>query len=281
MKIKDFVIPAKISEAYEFAHSLGQSAYYIAGGTSAYFVQANVEKIAIDISKLPLFGITAKRDSFRIGSLTTISDIMKKEEDGFVLNRAAKRFVNQQIRNISTIGGNIARVFYWSDFPVVLKTLDGRIKITGFDSKTLKISDVFHNSTTHKEAIGNAIIEYIEIPRLLKNMGFSYSKETRISSGFSSATIASFIELKDNKIKDVRITVGSVFIFPMRLFELENSLKGEPADLSIINKINFNLLDKYKFIPRDGMNLEYCKHLVKTRIKDVLVEAFKEALGER
>jgi carbon-monoxide dehydrogenase medium subunit len=279
MKIKNFVFAAKVSEAYSLLQDFGDSAYLIAGGTSTFFMKSRISKDAIDINRIPIKGITKKKNSFEIGACTTINEIMEYSEEGWVLNRVALRFVNQHVRNISTIGGNISRVFYWSDFPVALRVLEGTLKITDSTTKKVNISEAFHNAQVHKEAFRNSILEYIEIPRLSKGMGFGYSKETRTSSAFSSATTAAFVKVEDGLISDIKIAFGAVCQFPLRLFKIEDSLKGQKADCSSVDKIDFDSLTKYKLVPREGMTLEYCKHLLKVKIKDVVCEAIAEATG--
>jgi len=279
MKIKDYVFATKVSEAYELASVIGESAYFLAGGTSTFFVSSRAAKTAIDINRLSIKGITKRGDYFRIGAGTTINELMKYQDSGWVLNRVAQRFVNQQVRNISTIGGNVSRIFYWCDFPVVLRVLEGNLKLTNSESQVLKISEVFYNLSTHKRAFGNSILEYIEIPQLKKSTGFGYIKESRTSSAFSAATVAAFVKVEKGVIEDIKIALGAVLPFPMRLFDIEKSLKGKNADCSIIEEIDFEKLNKYHFLPREGMSLEYCKHLLKIRISDVLCEAIREAVN--
>jgi CO/xanthine dehydrogenase FAD-binding subunit len=280
MKIKDFVFASKVSEACSYLKQFGDTAYLLAGGTSTFFISSKNAKVAIDINRIPIKGISKEKGLFRIGAGTTIDDILKYKEKGWVLDRVGLRFVNHQVRNISTIGGNISRIFNWSDFPVALRVLDGTIKVSGATSKRLKISEAFSDMTAHKSTLKNSLLEYIEIPVLSKGMGFGYSKETRTSSAFSSLTVAAFVKSEKGIISEARIAFGAVVPFPARLFELEEYLKGKKADLDIVKDIDFKVLKKYTLLPKEGMTLEYCVHLLKTRIKDVICEAINEAAGD-
>ncbi|HPG29244.1 MAG TPA: FAD binding domain-containing protein [bacterium] len=279
MRIKDFVFARKVSEAYSHLKENGESAYLLAGGTSTFFVKSKTQKVAIDISRLPIKGISKKRKTFKIGALTTIDEILNYKESGWVLNKVALRFVNQQMRNISTIGGNISRVFYWSDFPVVLLALDGKLKITDSKTRNVNISETFKTMSAHKDAFKNSILEFIEIPQLVSDMGFGYSKERRTSGAFSSATTAAFVKINKGMIKDARLALGAVVPFPVRLFDIEKELMGKQADISTVEKINYDSLDKIKFVPRENMTLDYCRHLIKVKIKDVICEALNQAIG--
>ena len=279
MKIKDFVFASRVSEACSLLREIGDSAYIIAGGTSSFFISSKNSKVAIDINRIPIKGISRHNDTFKIGAGATINDILKHKEPGWVLDRVALKFVNQQVRNISTIGGNISRVFYWSDFPVVLRVLGGSIKLSGISSKTVKISEAFHNANAHKHIFKGSILEYIEIPAIMKGMGFGYAKESRTSEAFSAATAAAFVKVDDGIISDAKIAIGAVLPFPVRLFDLEEALKGKKAEYSSLKYLNFDKLNKYSLLPREGMSLDYCKHLLQVKVSDVICEALKEAGG--
>ncbi len=279
MKIKDFVFASRVSEACSLIREIGDSSYLIAGGTSTFFVSSKNSKVAIDINRIPIKGISKNNDIFKIGAGTTINDILKYKASGWVLDRVALRHVNQQVRNISTIGGNIARVFYWSDFPVALRVLEGTIKLSGISSKTVKISEAFHNSTVHKDVFKGSLLEYIEIPEIKKGMGFGYTKESRTSEAFSAATAAAFVKVDDGIISDARVAIGAVLPFPVRLFDIEEELKGTKAESLIIRDLNFDRLNKYSLLPREGMSMDYCKHLLRVKISDAICDALKEAMG--
>ncbi|HOW27582.1 MAG TPA: FAD binding domain-containing protein [Elusimicrobiota bacterium] len=279
MKINDFFLPTKISEAYARLKKEGNSAWLMAGGTSTAFVKSTSPKTAIDLTRLPLRGITRKSDHFRIGACATVCDLMEYKAEGWVLDRVARRFVNQHVRNISTLGGNISRVFYWSDFPVALRALEGTLTMRTSKESKVKISEAFHNMLAHRGAFKDVILEYIDVPRLTKGMGFGYSKETRTSEGFSTATVAVFVKVDKGLISDVRIAAGSVFPFPMRFLKMEEALTGEKAEVGCIRKIDFKDLDRYALTPREGMTLDYCKHLLKVKISDGIAQAVAEATG--
>lgn len=279
MRVKDFVFASKVSEATSLMREIGESAFLMAGGTSTYFIASKTSKVAIDISRLPLKEISKINSNFKIGSLTTINEIMKHKENGWVLNRVAKLLANQQIRNISTLGGNLARVFYWSDMPVALLALGGSMKLSGVASKHIKISEAFSKATTHKDIFNSSMLEYIEVPAITKGMGFAYAKETRTFGAFSSATAAAGVKVENGVISDIKIAIGSVLPFPVRLTDVEEFLVGKKPDCALLKEIKFDKLNKMKLVPREFMSDEFCRHLIKVKVTDVICEAVKEAVG--
>ena len=279
MRVKDFVFASKVSEAASLMREIGDSAFLMAGGTSTYFIGSKTSKVAIDISRLPLKEISKVNNLFRIGALATINDIQKHKDCGWVLDRVAKLLANQQIRNISTIGGNLSRVFYWSDMPVAILALGGSIKLAGIASKHIKTSEAFSKAAIHKDIFNSSILEYIEVPVITKGMGFAYAKETRTYGAFSSATAAAGVTIEDGVISEIRVAIGSVLPFPARLTDTEDFLIGKKPDCSLLNELKFDKLNKMKLIPKEFMSDEFCRHLIKVKVKDVICEAIKEAVG--
>lgn len=279
MKIKDFVFASTASEARSLYKEFGDAAYYLAGGTSTCFVESGSAKTAIDISRIPFRGISRKDGIFKIGAGTTIDDLMRYKGKGWVLDRVASVFANQHVRNVSTIGGNLARIFYWADYPVALRVLEGTIRVSGETPRNVKISEAFLNQSAHRDTFRDALIESIEIPRLGEGMGFGYAKNTRTFAAFSAATAAAYVKIIGGLIADVRIAVGAALPFPMRLFEVEESLKGKSAERAGIAGADFSKMEKYRLAPREGMSLEYCRHLLRVKVTDAICEALDEAAG--
>ena len=108
----------------------------MAGGTSLHFLGVT-EKTAVDLSHLGLSGIKKKGGTFLIGATTSLGELMNYQGPGWVLDQVALHTSTQQIRNISTLGGNIVRVFPWNDFPVALLALDATLCIEGSQGEGL------------------------------------------------------------------------------------------------------------------------------------------------
>ncbi|MCP4180301.1 MAG: hypothetical protein GY756_21265 [bacterium] len=281
MKISDFTFPCCVEEAQACMQSAGESAFFIAGGTSIRFLkETEEEKVAIDVTKLPFVGIVNEDSAYEIGSLTTINDLMKYQGNGWVLDRVAKLVGTQQIRTMSTIGGNIARIFYWSDFPVALMALNAEVSIKGNEWFTVDADTYFDKQPIQKLVNGN-IIGFVEIPEITKGKGFAYHKENRTYSAFSTLNVAVYVSLdNDSKVESVRIAVGACTPFPVRLQKIEAQLIGKDVCDLDIDKLSMTEVDKMSVVPKEGMTKTYCRHLIKTKVKDVLLQALAEAKGE-
>jgi aerobic carbon-monoxide dehydrogenase medium subunit len=280
MVISDFIKPKNIEEAVTVLHQLGSKAVLMAGGTAFQFLTTDAEKIALDITALGLKKIKQNNGSYSIGALTTISEMQDFSDQGWMLNSVAKKFATQQIRNMSTLGGNIAQVFPWSDLPVALLALGA--EITTFDG----VTDTVHKAENYfkkqpARLLNNkSLITYISVPAVTDNSGFGYHKEVRTSGAFSTLTAAVYITCENNVIKDVKLAVGAALGLPKRLTAIEDELKGKAADKTIVDEVIKSLVSSYSWKGKEGTTDSYAAHLAGVIITDVLTAALQNAKGE-
>jgi len=280
MRFKDFIIVKSAEEAVSVSMELGKEGFIMAGGTSTTYIADNSEKIAIDITRAGLSGIEKKDGGFRIGATTKIDEIARFNMDGWVLSEPAWRLATQQIRNISTIGGNISRVFWWSDFPVVLLALDAKIEIKdscASGGKTEMNALDFFFTQPVKILKPGKIITSIWVPAVGGDCGFGYAKKTKTSPGFTICTTASMITLKEGEFEEVKVAIGGVFPFPRRLIELEKVLKGKKCNRNEVEGVVKNVVSTLKCAGREGMSSEYSAHLLSVTITDSIFMAVERA----
>ncbi|MET0132816.1 MAG: xanthine dehydrogenase family protein subunit M [Kibdelosporangium sp.] len=97
----------------------------LAGGTEMVnWLKEGIEQPAalVDITHLPLTGVTASAGGLRIGALTRMSDLMDHASAYPVLYESLLRAASPQLRNMATIGGNLLQrtrcPYFRSDTPV-------------------------------------------------------------------------------------------------------------------------------------------------------------------
>ena len=134
MKLCEFIRPASLPAARDNLRELGRKGMILAGGTALHFMQDHTPVVAVDIMRLGLSYIKQEGDHYTIGATTSLADIQRYRAPRWALHEICRRISTHQIRNISTIGGNICRVFPWADLPVILLAMDARMVIyTGKD----------------------------------------------------------------------------------------------------------------------------------------------------
>jgi len=279
MKIVDFRIPADVKEARSILKDLGPQGAPLAGGTSLGFLPGREPKVAVDITRLELSGISRENGTFRIGATTRIADLQKHSAEGWVLDGVAKRLASQQIRNMSTLGGNIARVFPWADFPVVLMALDAVMAVSGDVERRIPAAEYFASQPTRFFGNGE-LLTAVLVKAIGPGQGFGYRKETRAAMGFSLTTVAAFIELTGNAIAGARIAIGAGVPFPARVAGVEKALIGKVGSAEVFREAATQLAG-LKFKGSAGLSDEYTAHLAQVLVADALADAWAQAKGAK
>jgi CO/xanthine dehydrogenase FAD-binding subunit len=273
VKLCEFVQPASLSAAREHLRELGPRGIALAGGTSLHFLQHKVPLVAVDITRLGLSFIHPTEDGhFAIGAATPLSDIQRYRAPRWALHEICRHISTHQIRNISTIGGNICRVFPWADLPVVLLAMNARMVV--YAGKDLEVgADEFFDGQPAKRFEGGDLLKSVKVPVLGVNQGFGSVKVVRTAAAFSMVTVASVLELKDGHIKSARVAAGSAIPFPRRLPEVEAALLGREPTAAVFQEAAKKAATEVPWRGREGMSPEYSSHLAEVALVDALERA--------
>ena len=108
--------PTDIDSAVDLLDRLGADSWKIAGGQDSLDWlkdRAKRRSAVVDLTRIAsLKGIRETADGIEIGALTTLTEIEESpliRENFSVLAEAASRVASPQIRNVGTIGGNVAQ----------------------------------------------------------------------------------------------------------------------------------------------------------------------------
>jgi CO/xanthine dehydrogenase FAD-binding subunit len=129
-----YVRAHSLEEALE--HLARQPARILAGGTDVYpaLVDRCLREPILDLTGIPgLRGISREADGFRIGALTTWSDVIRADLPGSFdgLKLAAREVGGVQIQNAGTVAGNICNASPAADGTVALLALGSQVEVQG------------------------------------------------------------------------------------------------------------------------------------------------------
>jgi len=219
LMIKEFFKPQTIAEAVELKEQFKDEAVFIAGGTGVNCLDSKyeIEKV-IGIEQLELSEISKTHSELSIGAGVTIQELIDSPKIPDQLTTAARHFINRNIRNIATIGGNIAANKSTSNLIPILVALDAELKIGGSATPVPVYKYVTQEMTL--------LIEDVIIPsgNLAKKYGLQ--KFSRSANDISIITAAITFNIQNEKLSNVRVAVGGVGKHVIRLTELENKLVG-------------------------------------------------------
>lgn len=280
MKIVDFVKPKSLNEAVSELHRLGDNGIIIAGGTAFQYFTKDSEKTAIHLDLDELKGIESSGNKFKIKALTSISDIQNYSADGWVFDKIADMFWTQQIRNISTFGGNLVQIFPWSDYPIALLVLESEIITYNGKENISHKPEEFFKQQPSKILQNKSIITEVNVQKVEKGAGFAFHKEMRTKVAFSVMTGAVYLKCIDSILSDVKIAAGAALGMPKRLYSIEKELNGKSADENSIKKALKTTIKEYPWKGKEGHSDEYAAHIAEVVICDLILEAISRAKVE-
>ena len=148
----------------------------------------------------------------------TIQDLIDWPRIPHQLTIAAGHFVNRNIRNIATIGGNIASNNSTSNLIPILVALDAELKI-GASAAPVSVYDYVSLEMT-------CLIESITISSENLKKYYGLRKFSHTANDISIITAAVTFNMQNDKLSNVRVALGGVGKHVVRLTELENKLES-------------------------------------------------------
>ena len=223
----------------------------MSGGTDLSLIVTKERKdidTIIDLKSISeLDFIKTSKNYIEVGAVTPLIKFEK-----FILkyypdfNSILKRYGSVQIRNLGTIGGNIATASPIGDTLPILLSLNANITIEGKNKKkNIPIKNFFQSYRKTKLKKGEFIYS-IKIPIYKKNIFKAYKISKRFDDDISSVCASFNLQIINKKIKNIKIAYGGMAEIPKRAINCENSLKNKTLSKSSINlaikklEIDFN-----------------------------------------
>jgi xanthine dehydrogenase FAD-binding subunit len=286
MNIKIYT-PGNMKEITDILYN-SKNVKFLAGGTDLV-PSLNILKrkgiSLIDLSHVAeLKYIKKKENNIYIGSMTTFSELLENKiilKYLPILTEASKQLGSIQIRNMATIGGNIANASPAADSLPVLLVLDARIKVlSGNNTEIISIDEIIGENG---KLILNSdyLITEIILPLLNSENHFTYFKKignrknvtiARLNAGF----IINFSK-DTKKIKEAKIALGALGRKAFRAFEVEKLLIGKLIYKELENKF-LDLLTDTVDIAIPGRYSQVYKRQAIRSIGDDFINAYKNYL---
>ncbi|MFD3188748.1 xanthine dehydrogenase small subunit [Sedimentitalea sp. HM32M-2] len=139
------------------------------------------------------------------------------------------RIAGWQVRNMGTVGGNIANGSPIGDTPPVLIALGATITLRrGGDRRTLPLEDFFVEYGKQDRRPGE-FVETIHVPRAVPGQrDAAYKISKRRDEDISSVAAGLSVTVSDGTIQDCRIALGGMAAIPKRATAAEAALRGQP-----------------------------------------------------
>jgi CO/xanthine dehydrogenase FAD-binding subunit len=233
----EYIRPGNLSEALDFLKAKGAESKILAGGTDIMVDlrsgTLNTRHL-LDVSRLDdLKKIEVIDGKLSIGAAVTIAELLESETiaaSAPALKNAADKFASKQIRNVATIGGNVAHCSPCGDtIPPLLIHEAQAVVANPQGQRDVTIEEMasgpYHCSLHPNELITHFVLE-LKPPEVdfadFQKIG---RRQELAIARMSMAAMAS--KQDDDSISFLRFALGSCTPTPHRFYEIEDFLIGK------------------------------------------------------
>lgn len=238
-----YVAPKSLDEALAILADLGEDVSILAGGQSLVAMM-NLRlarpDLVVDINHIPgLSDVSADAGGATVGALARAAAV---ERDAGVrlhvpvLARAISYIGHPQIRNRTTIGGNVAHADPSSELPGVIACLEGSVALTSQRGTREVGWDEFFVSifTTCKEP--DELVTSVRFP-VTAGWQYSYDEIATRHGDYPMAGVCVAVSEQEGRVTTLRVAVVGVSNRPVRLSVLESLAKGRFIDAALIDEL--------------------------------------------
>jgi len=177
--------------------------------------------------------VAAEGGALRIGAMATFAALERSaavRAHAPAIVRTMRTLANVRVRNVATVGGNLAHADPHLDLPPVWIALGAAVAITGRNGqRTLPVEDLF---TGYYETVlrHDEIITEVTVPSQAGRRTAYLKCTARSADDWPALGVAVSLAVADGRIADARVAIGAATPKPTRLAKAEAALRGAAPD---------------------------------------------------
>jgi len=288
MRNFDYLEPATVAEACALLKQHAGEAKVFAGGSHLTILMKQglyQPKALVNIKKISeLKGIKYDaKDGLSIGALVTHREIETAsliQEKFPVLSEAEKEVANIRVRNMGTVGGNLASGEPLTDLSQIFIALDGKARITGLNGqRTIPIEELFVDF--YQTSLGeDEILTQVVIPPLPLRSDIEYirfSSSSVVDKPSAGVAVRLTLETDGETIQTARIVLGCVGATPVRARKAEALIAGKILTLQLAEEAGS--IAAQECSPSSDLrgSEQYKRAIVRTLVKRAAAKAYERA----
>ena len=285
---QEYLRPTNLSQALQaFAEASGPI-LPIAGGTDLLLdlEQGRHSPVhtLLDVTSIEeMTALEIRGDQVFIGAAVPVNRIVHEPlviENARALTEACNLIAGPQVRNVATLGGNVAHALPAADGTIALLALNAQAEVADMTgTRRIPFKDLFLGPGKSSLKHGEELLVGFYL-RLSQRGQASCFKRIMRPQGVALPIInlAVWLQRRGDVIRQMCLAVGPGGPTPWRGTEVENALVGKPPDDETMKIATDALLGQVGFRPSARRaSADYRRHIVAGLFKDVLETAWKRA----
>ena len=196
------------------------------------------------------------------------------------LVEACNLIAGPQVRNVATLGGNVAHALPAADGTIALLALEAQAEIAGTTgTRCIPFGELFVGPGKSSLKHGEELLVGFHLP-LRKEHQASCFKRIMRPQGVALPILncAAWLEQENNLVKDVHIAIGPGGGTPFRATQAEDTLRGHTFNEATFEAALEAVLAQAKFrTSARRASADYRQHIVSGLFRDVIETAWKRA----
>jgi aerobic carbon-monoxide dehydrogenase medium subunit len=281
----DYQEPTTLKKAFALMEKHGDDGRVIAGGTSLIIMMRQrllTPKVVISLGRIPRFDrITYNAtDGLRIGAGARHRDVelsaaVRKHYP--LLHETFRKVAQPRIRNMGTVGGNLAAGDPLTDPGASLVALDAQVTLASSKGqRTLPLDEFFIDYYQTALEPGELLTEILVPPP--QRPGWSHIKFTpRSVEDFATVGVAITVKANDGTCEDIRIGLNSVASTIVHARKAEDVLRGKPISDAALREMGEVAASECDPTDDNRGSAEYKREMVKVLVRRAAQEALQRA----
>jgi len=296
---QEYLRPTNLSQALKaFAEASGP-ALPIAGGTDLLLdlEQGRHSPVhtLVDVTSIAeMTALAARGDELFIGAALPVNRIVLDPlvcAHAQALSEACNLIAGPQVRNVATLGGNVAHALPAADGTIALLALNATAEIASnstagrvaaerrIETRRMPFKELFLGPGKSSLKHGQELVVGFYLPLSKKRQASCFKRIMRPQGvALPIINLAIWLERADEVIRQIRIAVGPGGPTPWSGTEAEKALLGKPLNAETFDAALEALLDQVGFrSSARRASADYRRHIVRGLFKDVLETAWQRA----
>jgi len=283
-----YIQPKNLTEAMDALANAPRPLMPIAGGTDLLLDleqgRHSPVQTLIDVNSIAELTLLEQRgDELFIGAAVPVNRIATSPivaHHAQALTEACDLIAGPQVRNVATLGGNVAHALPAADGTIALLALNVETEIASASgTRRVPFDELFLGPGKSSLKFGEELIVGVYLS-LSKPHQTSCFKRIMRPQGVALPILncAVWLERENNTIKDVRVAVGPGGGTPFRATQAEDTLRGKSLNETTFESALDALLTQAKFrTSARRASADYRRHIVGGLFRDVVETAWDRA----
>jgi aerobic carbon-monoxide dehydrogenase medium subunit len=273
--------PKAVADAIVLLTEYGDDARAMAGGHSLIpMMKLRMAHIGhlVDLQDIAdLKGVTVG-DIIRIGALTTQAELINNAvltAAAPILREAALQIADPQIRNVGTVGGNVANGDPGNDMPGLMQCLDATYTLTGPSGSRDVKARAFYQSAYFTSRADDELLVAISFAKPVG--GYAYEKQKRKIGDYATAAAAVQIAASGGRVTAASVAMTNLSDTPVYCAAAGAALVGTSCDANAVKAAVAAMLADINPSSDNRGPVEFKRHLAGVILGRAIARAFSRA----